>query len=108
MAKKEHVEGMPVIPGSLSTVYSGFCVLGRHGRICQERMETGRMYTDGFCRWRDKGIWEKILGALVVDADSEGLMLNASHVKIHPDAAGARCGNQAMDRTKEGSTPRYI
>ena len=71
-------------------------------------METGRMYTDGFCRWRDKGIWEKILGALVEDADSEGLMLNASHVKVHPDAAGARCGNQAMDRTKGDSTPRYI
>ncbi len=56
-------------------------------------METGRMYTDGFCRWRDKGIWEKILGALVEDADSEGLMIDASHVKVHPDAAGARCGN---------------
>ena len=46
-----------------------------------------------FCRWRDKGIWEKILGALVEDADSEGLMIDASHVKVHPDAAGARCGN---------------
>ncbi len=61
-----------------------------------------------FCRWRDKGIWEKILEALVDDTDFEWLMIDASHVKAHPDAAGARGGNQAMDRTKGGSTPRYI
>ena len=61
-----------------------------------------------FCRWRDKGIWEKILEALVDDTDFEWLMIDASHVKVHPDAAGARGGNQAMGRTKGGSTPRYI
>ena len=61
-----------------------------------------------FCRWRDKGIWEKILEALVDDTDFEWLMIDASHVKVHPDASGARGGNQAMDRTKGGSTPRYI
>ena len=58
--------------------------------------------------WRDKGIWEKILEALIDDTDFEWLMINASHVKVHPDAAGARGGNQAMGRTKGGSTPRYI
>ena len=42
-----------------------------------------------FCRWRDKGIWEKILEALVDDTDFEWLMIDASHVKVHPDAAGA-------------------
>ena len=61
-----------------------------------------------FCRWRDKGVWEKILEALVDDTDFEWLMIDASHVKVHPDAAGARGGNQAMSRTKGGSTPRYI
>ena len=61
-----------------------------------------------FCRWRDKGIWEKILEALVDDTDFEWLMIDASHVKVHPDAAGAQGGNQAMGRTKGGSTPRYI
>ena len=35
-------------------------------------------------------------------------MIDASHVKVHPDAAGARGGNQAMGRTKGGATPRYI
>ena len=55
-----------------------------------------------FCRWRDKGIWEKILEALVDETDFEWLMIDASHVKVHPDAAGARGGNQAMGRTKGG------
>ena len=53
-----------------------------------------------FCRWRDKGIWENILTALIDDADFEWLMIDASHVKVHPDATGARGGNQAMGRTK--------
>ena len=53
-----------------------------------------------FCRWRDKGIWERILEALVDDTDFEWLMIDASHVKVHPDAAGARGGNQAMGRQK--------
>ena len=46
--------------------------------------------------------------ALGNDTDFEWLMIDASHVKVHPDAAGARGGNQAMSRTKGGSTPRYI
>ena len=61
-----------------------------------------------FCWRRDKGIREKILEALVDDTGFEWLMTGASHVKVHPDAAGARGGNQAMGRTKGGSTPIYI
>ena len=61
-----------------------------------------------FCRWRDKGIWERLLGELIKDPDCEWLMIDASHIKVHPHAAGARGGNQDMGRTKGGSTPRYI
>ena len=61
-----------------------------------------------FCRWRDKGIWENILTALIDDADFEWLMIDASHIKVHPDATGARGGNQAMGRTKGGSIQRFI
>jgi hypothetical protein len=44
-----------------------------------------------------------------VDApDDEWLMIDASHLKVHPHAAGAKGGNQAMSRTKVGSTPNYI
>jgi transposase len=60
-----------------------------------------------FCRWRDKGVWENILEALIEDPDFEWLMIDASHVKVHPHGSGAVGGNQDMDRTKGGLTPRY-
>ena len=61
-----------------------------------------------FCRWRDKGLWETLLDTLIDDADYEWLMIDASHAKVHPHAAGAKGGNQDMSRTKGGLTPRYI
>lgn len=61
-----------------------------------------------FIRWRDKGIWEKLLERLVDAPDYEWLMIDASHLKVHPHAAGAKGGNQAMSRTKGGLTPNYI
>ena len=61
-----------------------------------------------FCRWRDKGIWENILNELIDDVDFEWLMIDATHVKVHPDATGAVGGNQAMGRTKGGSIQKFI
>ena len=60
-----------------------------------------------FRRWRDKGIWEKLLEILADEPDFEWLMIDASHCKVHPHAAGARGGNQDMSRTKGGSIPRF-
>ena len=61
-----------------------------------------------FSRWRDRGVWEKLLEVLIDEPDYEWLMIDASHCKVHPHAAGAKGGNQEMSRTKGGSTPRYI
>ena len=61
-----------------------------------------------FCRWRDKGIWESLLEKLIDEPDFEWLMIDASHIKVHAHAGGAKGGNQDMDRTKGGSTPRFI
>lgn len=61
-----------------------------------------------FCRWRDKGMWERVLETLIDAPDYEWLMIDASHIKVHPHAAGAVGGNQDMERTKGGSIPRYI
>ena len=61
-----------------------------------------------FCRWRDKGVWESLLEGLVDNPDFEWLMIDASHIKVHPHAAGAKGGNQMMSRTKGGSTQSYI
>ncbi|MCP5132122.1 MAG: IS5 family transposase [Gammaproteobacteria bacterium] len=55
-----------------------------------------------FIRWRDKGIWEKLLDLLIDEPDYEWLMIDASHCKVHPHAAGAVGGNQDMSRTKGG------
>ena len=56
-----------------------------------------------FIRWRDARIWEKLLEQLVTDVDYEWLMIDASHIKVPPHAAGAKAGNQEMGRTKRGS-----
>ena len=61
-----------------------------------------------FRRWRNAGTWVKVLEALVDEPDFEWLIIDASHIKVHPHAAGAEGGNQDMARTKGGSTPRYI
>lgn len=61
-----------------------------------------------FSRWRDKGIWEKLLEQVITDPDFEWLMIDATHVKVHSDACGALGGNQEMGRTKGGSTRSYI
>jgi transposase len=61
-----------------------------------------------FIRWRDKGIWEKLLEQLVDAPDYEWLMIDASHIKVHPHAAGAKGGNQEMSRSKGGLIQRYI
>ena len=61
-----------------------------------------------FIRWRDKGIWEGLLDVLIDAPDYEWLMIDASHCKVPPHAAGARGGNQEMSRTKGGSTPNCI
>lgn len=60
-----------------------------------------------FRRWRDKGIWESILEKLIFLPEYQWLLIDASHVKVHPHAAGAVGGNQEMARTKGGSIPKY-
>ena len=55
-----------------------------------------------FRRWRDSGRWEKILEIITQEPDLEWIMIDASHCKAHPHAAGARGGNQGMGRTKGG------
>ena len=55
-----------------------------------------------FCRWRDKGIQENILNALIDDVDFDWLMIDATYVKLHADRTGARGGNQEIVRTKGG------
>ena len=61
-----------------------------------------------FCRWRDKGVWGDLLEKLIIDPDYEWLIIDATHIKVHPHASGAQGGNQEMARTKGGSTQNFI
>ncbi len=47
-----------------------------------------------FICWRNKGVWELLLEKVVDDPDYEWLMIDATHIKVHPHAAGAQVGNQ--------------
>jgi transposase len=118
--------------GVSSTGCSGFCAPARRGATCRRSTGDGATPivvssvsgTSGraihrfpartrnthrrFIRWRDKDIWEKLLEVLIDEPDHEWLMIDASHCKVHPPAAGAKGGNQDRSRTKGGSTPSSI
>lgn len=47
LAKRKRGEGMSVIPGNLSTVYSESCTPESPGGTCRKHTETGRIYTAG-------------------------------------------------------------
>ena len=55
-----------------------------------------------FCRWRDRGVWERLLDSVIDDPDFEWLIIHASYIKVHPHGTGARDGNEAAARTKGG------
>ena len=46
-----------------------------------------------------QGNMGEILEVLAEDTDFEWLMIDASHVKVHPDATDAQGGNQETGRT---------
>jgi len=54
-----------------------------------------------FRRWREAGVWDRALTALQVEADARGDLdwslhfLDATNVRAHPDAAGAKKGGPA-------------
>jgi transposase len=60
-----------------------------------------------FKRWCDNQHWDYILEQIIDEPDFEWLMIDATHCKVHPHAAGAIGGNEGMERTKGGSTPSF-
>ena len=104
---EDNGEELRRITGGLSTRCFGYCEREHPGVIYRRIMEWGTVH-QRFIRWRRKGIWEKLLETLIDEPDYEWLMIDASHIKVHPHAAGAKGGNQDMSRTKGGSIPNYI
>jgi len=52
-----------------------------------------------FRRWVKNGTWAKLLEIFAVEPELEWLLIDASHVKVHPHACGAVGGNQDIKRT---------
>jgi transposase len=61
-----------------------------------------------FRLWTEKRIWEKLLGELSKDRDTENIMIDGSYIRAHQHAAGARGGQekQAIGRSCGGFTTK--
>jgi transposase len=55
-----------------------------------------------FIRWRDKGVWEKLMEILIDNPDYEWLMIDASHCKVHPHAYRRRWRQSGHEPYKRG------
>jgi len=45
-----------------------------------------------FTRWAEKGVWERIFATLIADAENQYLMLDATLVRAHQQAATGKGG----------------
>ncbi len=52
-----------------------------------------------FIRWSEKGVWERMHGHFVDDADMENLIIDSTIIRAHPCAGGA-------SRKKGANPPR--
>ena len=66
--------------------YFGYYAPEHLGGTCPQITGTGRIPIRRFCRWRDRGVWEKLLAEVIDEPDFEWLMIDASHIKVHPHA----------------------
>ena len=55
-----------------------------------------------FRRWVKNGTWKRLHETFASEPELEWLLIDATHVKVHPHGCGAVGGNQDMERTKGG------
>lgn len=77
----------------------------RPSAIFPLNMGTERTRTDVLPAGVTLGVWARLLELLVADVDYEWQMIDASPIKVHPHANGAKGGNQDMGLTERGLTP---
>lgn len=59
-------------------------------RDLPERFGKGKSVHQRFGRWAKSGVWARVFQALGADADNEYAMIDATVVRAHQHAAGAR------------------
>ncbi len=59
-------------------------------RDLPERFGKGKSVHQRFSRWAKSGVWARVFSALSADADNEYAMIDATIVRAHQHAAGAR------------------
>ncbi len=64
-----------------------------------------------FRRWQEAGVWDRALAALQADADARGDLdwslhfLDATNIRAHPHAAGAKKGGATKGEPREATRP---
>jgi transposase len=80
-----------------------------------ERYGPWKTVYDRFNRWRKDGTWAKLLDALLLQLDQQGLIdrdlwcVDATVIRAHQAAAGAKKKSRPaarVGRTRSGATPR--
>lgn len=61
-------------------------------RDIPERFGDYRVIHTRFTRWAEKGIWQQVFEMLAADSDTEYQMIDATIVRAHQHAAGAKKG----------------
>ena len=61
-----------------------------------------------FYTWRNTGVWARLLELVAGEPDLEWIMIDASHIKAHPHAAGAKGGPRRSRAPKAGRTRSCI
>lgn len=91
-----------VITDCLLMLFSGSCAPAHLGETCPLTTVTGKTPIVGFAVGATREFGLDSRSRLIKEPDYEWLMIDASHIKVHPHASGAQGGNQDMGITKGG------
>jgi transposase len=65
-------------------------------RDLPERFGPWKTVYNRFANWSHRGHWKRVFEALQIEFDEDGVILDASVVRAHQDAAGGKGGSAAM------------
>jgi hypothetical protein len=99
-AKKVNGDVRIVITDLLSMLFSKFYALLLPGETCHLITGAGKTPSVAFVADATRVSRARLQERLRKEPDYEWLMIDASHIKVHPHASGAQGGNQDMGVTK--------